>query len=156
LYVKSSRRGVSPPRFDPKVRVIQMDISAEEIGTNVPTEVELVGDAKAITGQLNRKLKEQPWSYPSETTWWTSLRKKIDENAATVEEMTHDDSVPMGYYRVLRTIRDLAPNDAIIQNEGASTMDIGRTMMPNFLPRHRLDAGRRARAGDRRGGGAPG
>jgi len=130
-----------PPRFDPKVRVIQMDISAEEIGTNVPTEVALVGDAKAITGQLNRKLKEQPWSYPSETTWWTALRKKIDENAATVEEMTHDDSVPMGYYRVLRTIRDLAPNDAIIQNEGASTMDIGRTMLPNFLPRHRLDAG---------------
>ena len=28
-----------PPRFDPNVRVIQMDISAEEIGTNVPVEV---------------------------------------------------------------------------------------------------------------------
>ncbi len=130
-----------PPRFDPKVRIIQMDISAEEIGTNVPTEVALVGDARAITGQLNRRLQEEPWSYPAETTWWTALRKKIDENAATVEEMTHDESVPMGYYRVLRAIRDLAPNDAIIQNEGASTMDIGRTMLPNFLPRHRLDAG---------------
>ncbi|MCC7087797.1 MAG: oxalyl-CoA decarboxylase, partial [Dehalococcoidia bacterium] len=130
-----------PPRFDPKVRVIQMDISAEEIGTNVPTEVALVGDAKAITTQLNASLKQQPWQYPSETTWWTGLRKKIDENGATVAEMMADESVPMSYYRVYREIRDLIPNDAIIQNEGASTMDIGRTLMPNFLPRHRLDAG---------------
>lgn len=130
-----------PPRFSEKVRIIQMDISAEEIGTNVPTEVALVGDAKAITGQLNAAIKANPWQYPSETTWWTSLHKKIEENAATVEEMTHDDSVPMGYYRVMREIRDLAPRDAIIQNEGASTMDIGRTMLPNFFARHRLDAG---------------
>jgi len=130
-----------PPRFNENVRVIQMDISAEEIGTNVPTEVALVGDAKAITGQLNAALQQQPWQYPAETTWWTGLKKKIEENAATVEQMSQDDSVPMGYYRVMREIRDLAPRDAIIQNEGASTMDIGRTMLPNFFARHRLDAG---------------
>ena len=130
-----------PPRFDPKVRVIQMDISAEEIGTNVPTEVALVGDAQAITRQLNAHVKNSPWQYPSETTWWTGLRKKIEENAATVDEYMADDSTPMNYYRVYKDIRDFIPRDAIIQNEGASTMDIGRTLMPNFLPRHRLDAG---------------
>jgi len=129
------------PRFSPNVRIIQLDVQAEEIGTNVPTEVALVGDAKAITAQLNASLKQDPWQYPSETTWWTGLRKKIEENAATVEEYTNDESVPMGYYRVLRDIRELAGRDAIIQNEGASTMDIGRTMMPNYHARHRLDAG---------------
>ena len=130
-----------PPRFNEKVRVIQMDISAEEMGTNVPTEVALLGDAKAITAQINSTLRQNPWQYPGETTWWTGLKKKAEENLATVEEMSRDESVPMGYYRVMREIRDLAPRDAIIQNEGASTMDIGRTMLPNFLPRHRLDAG---------------
>jgi 2-hydroxyacyl-CoA lyase 1 len=130
-----------PPRFDPQVRIIQMDINPEEIGTNVPTEVALVGDAKAITAQLNAHVKAQPWSYPSESTWWTGLRKKIDENGAQVEEYMADNSTPMNYYRVYKDIRDFIPNDAYIQNEGASTMDIGRTLMPNFLPRHRLDAG---------------
>ncbi len=130
-----------PPRFNEKVRVIQMDINHEEIGTNVPTEVALVGDAKAITGQLNAALEKNPWSYPSETTWWTGLRNKIAENATTVAEMSADNSTPMGYYRVFSEINALLPKDAYIQNEGASTMDIGRTMMPNFLPRHRLDAG---------------
>ncbi|MEX0782641.1 MAG: oxalyl-CoA decarboxylase [Dehalococcoidia bacterium] len=129
------------PRFDPKVRVVQMDIAQEEIGTNVPTEVALVGDGKAITQQLNTALKANPWQYPSETTWWTGIQAKIEGNRQQTEEMMADDSVPMSYYRVYKEIRELLPKDAIIQNEGASTMDIGRTMMPNFLPRHRLDAG---------------
>ncbi|UYV81247.1 HACL1 [Cordylochernes scorpioides] len=38
-------------------------------------------------------------------------------------------------------IQELIPRDAVIVNEGANTMDIGRTMLPNELPRHRLDAG---------------
>ncbi|KAK6732866.1 hypothetical protein RB195_016939 [Necator americanus] len=42
----------------------------------------------------------------------------------------------------LSLIRDfLAKNDVIVVNEGANTMDIGRTMMPSLLPRRRLDAG---------------
>jgi 2-hydroxyacyl-CoA lyase 1 len=130
-----------PPRFDPKVRVVQMDIAQEEIGTNVPTEVALVGHGKAITGQLNAALKANPWQYPSETTWWTGIQAKIESNRQQTDEMMADESVPMSYYRVYKDIREILPKDCIIQNEGASTMDIGRTMMPNFYPRHRLDAG---------------
>jgi 2-hydroxyacyl-CoA lyase 1 len=55
--------------------------------------------------------------------------------------MLDDDTEPMNYYRALRDIRDVLPRDAIICSEGASTMDIGRTVLPNFHARHRLDAG---------------
>ena len=130
-----------PPRFNPDVRVVQMDIAAEEIGTNVPAEVGLVGDAKAVTGQLNAALRERPWQFGAENTWRTGIAKKIEDNRATSQEMFDDDSMPMNYYRALRDIRDALPRDAIICSEGASTMDIGRTVLPNFLPRHRLDAG---------------
>ncbi len=130
-----------PPRFAPGVKVIQLDVSAEEIGTNVPAEVALVGDAKAVVGQLNAALDASRWSYATETPWRVALANAIEENLAKVEPMLSDDSVPMGYYRVLREIRDLLPRDAIIASEGANTMDIGRTVLPNFAPRHRLDAG---------------
>jgi 2-hydroxyacyl-CoA lyase 1 len=130
-----------PPRFNPNVRILQMDIAGDEIGTNVPAEVGLVGDAKAITGQLNEALRASPWQYPSETTWRVAINQKIEENRQTTEPMLNDDSVPMGYYRVLREIRDQLPRDAVICSEGASTMDIGRTILPNFYARHRLDAG---------------
>lgn len=130
-----------PPRFNPNVRVVQMDIAAEEIGTNVPAEVALAGDARAVTAQINAALAAAPWQYAAESTWRTGIEKKIEENRLATQAMFEDDSVPMNYYRVLREIRDVLPRDAIIASEGANTMDIGRTVLPNFLPRHRLDAG---------------
>ncbi len=130
-----------PPRFREDVRVVQLDIAAEEIGTNVAAEVGLVGDAKAVTAQLNAYLDERPWQYPQESTWRTGIEKKIQENVAGNVDLLNDDSKPMGYYRALRDIRDVLPNDAMIVSEGASTMDIGRQVLNNYLPRHRLDAG---------------
>jgi 2-hydroxyacyl-CoA lyase 1 len=130
-----------PPRFAEDVRVVQMDIAAEEIGNNVPTEVALVGDAKAITGQINQVLRQSPWEYPAESTWRTALDKKKEENRASTQPMLDSDETPMNYYRVLRDIRDSLPEDAMIIGEGANTMDIGRTVLNNYLPRHRLDAG---------------
>ncbi len=130
-----------PPRFAKGVRVIQLDIAPEEVGTNVPTEVALVGDAKAVVGQLNAALEQSPWSYPPKTGWRASLAENVASNRAAVEAMLNDDSEPMGYYRVLRAVRDERPRDAIICSEGANTMDIGRTVLPNYDARQRLDAG---------------
>lgn len=51
--------------------------------------------------------------------------------------------LPMNYYTVFHHISELLPRDCIIVSEGANTMDIGRTMLNNYLPRHRqisLDA----------------
>jgi 2-hydroxyacyl-CoA lyase 1 len=130
-----------PPRFREEVKIIQMDIVPEEMSHNVATAVPLLGDIRAITRQLNAALESDPWQYPAETTWRTSLQRKIEENTASNEEFMNDDSVPMGYYRVLREIRDMLPRDAIICNEGAGTLDLGRQVLNNYLPRHRLDAG---------------
>lgn len=49
--------------------------------------------------------------------------------------------MPLSFHRVFREIRELLPQDAIIVNEGANALDIGRTSLPNYLPRHRLDPG---------------
>jgi len=129
------------PRFDPDVKILQLDISAEEIGTNLTPEVALVGDAKAIVGQLNTALESSPWSYPAETEWRTGLAQAVEKNRDQVLAMEKDDEVPMGYYRVLAEIRDQAPRDALIVNEGSNTMDIGRSVLRNYEPRERLDAG---------------
>ncbi|MXY56290.1 MAG: oxalyl-CoA decarboxylase [Gammaproteobacteria bacterium] len=130
-----------PPRFNKDVRIIQLDIEPEEIGANVPAEVALVGDGKAVVGQLNRALDNRQWFYPSETPWRAVLQEKAQANMEAVQPMMDDDSVPTNYYRAFKDIVDWLPHDAIIIGEGANTMDIGRTQMPNRLARHRLDAG---------------
>ncbi len=55
--------------------------------------------------------------------------------------MYQDKSIPLGYYPALKEIDDALPRDAIIVAEGASTMDISRTVLNNYGPRRRLDAG---------------
>ena len=129
------------PRFAKNVRIIQLDISPEEIGTNVATEGALVGDGKAIVGQLNRALDNRQWFYPADTAWRSTLRTKAAENLKAVQPMIDDDAAPTNYYRAYRDIAEWLPKDAIIIGEGANTMDIGRTQMPNRAPRERLDAG---------------
>jgi len=129
-----------PPRFNENVKTIQVDIHGEEIGRNVPAEVGLCGDIKAVVDQLNTALEAEPFSYASDTPWWSALSEKVTENKAFVQNMMNDEAVPMGYYRVLREIQEQAPPGTIIQAEGANTMDISRSVLMHKNPRERIDA----------------
>ncbi len=129
-----------PPRFREDVRVIQLDIAAEEIGTNVPTEVPLVGDAKAVMTQIVAQLEETPWKMAADSPWKQELAKEIDAKKAATLPMLESTEVPMNYYRPLKEIQDALPRDAIIVCEGASTMDISRQVLDNYEPRSRVDA----------------
>ncbi len=130
-----------PPRFAADVKTIQVDIAAEEIGRNVPAEVGLVGDLRSIVGQLRDGLRAEPWRLPDDAPWRAQLAEKVEENRQFVRGMMDDESVPMGYYRVLREIQEQSPPGTIIQAEGAQTMDISRTVLLHDEPRLRLDAG---------------
>ncbi len=130
-----------PPRFAKDVKVIQLDIAPEEIGHNKATQVALVGDGKAIMGQLNKALVNRQWFHPKDTPWRQALSKKIAENAATIKPQIDDESSPAGYYRALRDVAAWMPKNAILSAEGAGTMDIGLTQLPSFNARSVLNAG---------------
>lgn len=130
-----------PPRFAADVKTIQIDIAPEEIGRNVPAEVGLVGDLRAVVGQLNEALARKPYTLAADAAWRSALAEKVEGNKASVRAMMEDESVPMGYYRVLREIQQQAPAGSIIQAEGAQTMDISRSVLMHDEPRLRLDAG---------------
>ncbi|KAM4600310.1 2-hydroxyacyl-CoA lyase 1 [Polymixia lowei] len=130
-----------PPRFDPRMKVIQVDLCAEEMGNNVRPAAALLGDIRAIVTQLSEYLRKDGWKYPSDTEWWSTLKEKMAANAKISKALALQSTVPMNYYNVFHHISQLLPRDCIIVSEGANTMDIGRTMLHNYLPRHRLDAG---------------
>ncbi|KAG0710042.1 2-hydroxyacyl-CoA lyase 1 [Chionoecetes opilio] len=127
------------PRYDPHVKFIQVDVCAEEFHNSVQGSVCLLGDVKEICGQL---VAASPGTlHPSQSSWWDSLREKMQANTAISNKLSHDTSVPLNYYAVFHHLHQLLPEDCIIVSEGANTMDIGRTLLQNKHPRHRLDAG---------------
>ena len=73
------------------MKVIQLDIAPEEIGHNKATEVALVGDGKAIVGQLNKALAGRQWFHPKDTPWRQMITKKAAENAAMIAPQIQDD-----------------------------------------------------------------
>ena len=129
-----------PPRFAEDYKLIQVDIEPSEIGRNHAAEVGLVGDAKMVMGQLVDALDDNPVTY-GETPWLAGLNEKAAQNAESIEPMLNSDFEPLGYYRILKEIRDYLPQDAIVVADGASTMDISRQVIPIWNPRGRVDAG---------------
>lgn len=130
-----------PPRYQADVKFIQIDICAEELGNNVRPSVTLLGDINAVSKQLLEQFDKTPWQYPIDSKWWETLREKMRTNEAVSKELASKRSLPMNYYTVFYHVQEQLPRDCFIVSEGANTMDIGRTVLQNYLPRHRLDAG---------------
>jgi 2-hydroxyacyl-CoA lyase 1 len=129
------------PRYAKDVKVIQLDIAPEEIGHNRATEVALVGDGKAIVGQLNQALAGRQWFYPKDTPWRQTITQKAAENTAQIRPQIHDDEAPANYFRALRDVAAWMPKNSVLSAEGAGTMDIGLTQLPSFDARSCLNAG---------------
>ena len=130
--------GISP-RFSQDVKVIQLDIDAEEIGNGVPAEVGLVGDGKAVFTQLLEELGNVNRSI--ETPWLQALESQRIKNAEAIEPMINADDSPVNMYRMYRDIMDTLDRDATVTVDGENTMAVSRVMCPSYYPRQRLDAG---------------
>lgn len=69
-----------PPRFDPNVKIIQVDIVPEELHNSVQSSVALTGDVGAVMKQINEQSKNIKLNYDGNSEWWTSLRSKCEAN----------------------------------------------------------------------------
>ncbi|BES87794.1 2-hydroxyphytanoyl-CoA lyase [Nesidiocoris tenuis] len=127
------------PRFSKNAFIIQVDLCHEEMGNSVPIGVALVSNVGVACEAIAEKLGS--WKFDSNSSWMGKLRKKCAENEKYVQYMGNNISVPLNYYAVFQKVQEVIPKNSIIVSEGANTMDIGRGILLNNLPRHRLDAG---------------
>uniref|UniRef100_A0A0K8TT28 2-hydroxyacyl-CoA lyase n=1 Tax=Tabanus bromius TaxID=304241 RepID=A0A0K8TT28_TABBR len=130
-----------PPRFNTAVKIIQVDLCAEELHNSVTSAIAVQSNIKTFVHALSEKLYQRNFIFSSKSAWWLILETKREQNKAAITKLIQDETVPLNYYTVLHNIQKLIPKDTIIVSEGANTMDIGRAMLLNSLPRHRLDAG---------------
>jgi 2-hydroxyacyl-CoA lyase 1 len=153
-----------PPKFKPDVKIIQVDVSAEELGrTNGIGEpnVGLVSDVGAFVQELHKQLKG--WKVGSSHSEYASnsFLSKLSAAASKNEEVAQAKTSaatkpgsPLTYQRAFHIIKEtlhkLSPPDEgniVYVSEGANTMDISRSIFPLHHPRQRLDAGTYATMG---------
>jgi len=94
-----------------EVRVLHIDIDPAVIGANYPTEVALVGDARAALEALLLALED---AAPAERTSRVDVAAMRARKTAAFEELAASDEVPVRPERVVATLHRLLPEDAVL------------------------------------------
>lgn len=106
--------------FDiPKTKLIQIDISADEIGRNYPVEIGVVADLKQALTVLNRVAKELYPEGKTNDAIKEEIRNYKKEFRASNEKLRTDGSFPLVPQRILADVEAVIPRDAYI------TTDVG-------------------------------
>ncbi|PVH87487.1 hypothetical protein DL98DRAFT_556478 [Cadophora sp. DSE1049] len=141
------------PKWDAKVKIIQVDISAEELGkNNADPALGIIGDINVVVSQSSHALGN--WQYNTSSQYARAIKSSKVKNEANAAKTAKRDSMPMNYARTFNVIKEtlhkLAPPEGggiVYVSEGANTMDISRSVFPVEYPRLRLDAGTYATMG---------
>lgn len=151
------------PKYRPDVRIIQVDISPEELGkANSLGEpaLSIFGDIGLVVDQLRTELGDwKAWPEPQiianpsmePSSYINIVAQSATRNSAKAIEAA-EKITPTGgsltyqraYHIIKSAIEDFSPpskGEVVYVSEGANTMDISRSSFPLEEPRQRLDAG---------------
>ncbi len=126
--------------FSEDAKWIQIDIEPEEIGRNRPINVGIVGDARAVLGQMIEEARDR-CKGRQELPWIEELREYVNGRQQGLEVEMNSDSVPIHPARLCKEIRDFIHRDAIVVMDGGDTTVWGATALKSYEPGHWLDNG---------------
>ena len=129
------------PRFNAKAKIVRIDIDPAEIATAPRRpDVGIVGDAKAVLGQLLTALdgKVTPDTYK---TWRGQLEDGEASKRAKPGSNSLSDAVPIHPLRLCEEVKNFMDRDAILVVDGQEILNYGRQSMPTHTPGHRLNSG---------------
>jgi oxalyl-CoA decarboxylase len=122
-------------------KFIQIDISPQEMDSNVRIDAPLVGDIGSCVSALLAGIGSN-WAKPP-ADWLGAIAERRNKNLAKMAETLAKDPAPMNFHSALNVVRDIikANPDAILVNEGANALDFTRSIVDMYKPRKRLDVG---------------
>src|SRR5438477_2722827 len=122
-------------------KFIQIDISPQEIDSNVRIDAPVVGDIGSCVSAFLNEIKSG-WAKPP-AEWLGAIAERKNKNIAKMAETLAKDPKPMNFHSALAVVRDIikANPDAILVNEGANALDFTRSIVDMYKPRKRLDVG---------------
>ncbi|MDA1127226.1 MAG: biosynthetic-type acetolactate synthase large subunit [Chloroflexi bacterium] len=102
--------------FAPHARIIHMDIDASQIGRNVPVEVPVVGDAKALLSKLTPMVRHTP--HPD----WMQFIENLKRNHPSLAIPPSDKLQPQQVISTLNTVIQEDPETIVVTGVGQHQM----------------------------------
>ncbi len=121
-------------------KFIQIDISPQEMDSNVRIDAPVVGDIVSCVSALLAGIGS---NWPKPADWLGAIAERKNKNIAKMAETLAKNPTPMNFHSALNVVRDIvrANPDAILVNEGANALDFTRSIVDMYQPRKRLDVG---------------
>ncbi|WP_176055379.1 oxalyl-CoA decarboxylase [Paraburkholderia caribensis] len=120
---------------------VQIDISAQEMDSNVAIAAPIVGDIGSCVASLLDQVGDDFPQPPQE--WLDAVNQKKNTNLEKMAATLAKNPSPMNFHSALRVLRDIvkANPDINVVNEGANTLDYARAIIDMYQPRKRFDSG---------------
>lgn len=122
-------------------QLVQIDIAAEEMDSNIPIAAPVVGDIGSCISALLAGVDDS-FGRPS-ADWLEAIADKKEKNRAKMTAAIDANPSPMNFHSALGAIRNVlgAYPDINVTNDGANTLDFGRSIIDMTKPRKRFDSG---------------
>ncbi|MEM5385017.1 oxalyl-CoA decarboxylase [Paraburkholderia phymatum] len=122
-------------------KFVQIDISPQEMDSNVAIAAPLVGDIGSCVAALVDQVGDNFPQPPKE--WLDAVNEKKNKNLEKMAATLAKSPTPMNFHSALRVLRDIVKQnpDINVVNEGANTLDYARAIIDMYQPRKRFDSG---------------
>ncbi|WP_287152577.1 thiamine pyrophosphate-binding protein [Candidatus Solincola tengchongensis] len=111
-----------PPFWNPDIRFVQVDVDPVNMCLNIPVEVSILGDARAVLNQMIRLVEEGAVKpNPSHTGWLDHLQEVRRRWRARIEGEAHGNWPLIHQGFLARTIRETVPPGTFLVIDGGNT-----------------------------------
>ncbi|MCS7385168.1 MAG: thiamine pyrophosphate-binding protein [archaeon GB-1867-005] len=102
-------------------KIIHIDIDPNEIGRNFPTEVPLIGDAKATLQQLIKTIKNiaNKDHLLTVSQRRAEIKKVVEKWRKEAEKIMSSDETPISVPRIIKELRSILPRNAVFICDGS-------------------------------------
>jgi acetolactate synthase-1/2/3 large subunit len=121
--------------FDGDSKWIQIDIDPTEIGQNRAIDVGIVGDCRAVLGQMISAARET-CAGREPLPWIAEVQEETAALWKEKEAVMNSDSVPIHPARLCREISDFIDRDATVIMDGGDISHSGYRYIKTWLPGH--------------------
>ncbi len=106
--------------FNPKAKVVQIDIDPDEIGRNRPADLGVVGDLSSVLNKLSSYMGENSIEL-NFGSWLKRASAGRDKERVKGEKLRTSNKIPIHPVRVAKAVEDVLGGDGIVVIDGGDT-----------------------------------
>ena len=106
--------------FNPKAKVVQIDIDSAEIGRNRPADLGVVGDLGSVLAKTNRFIEEKSIGLDY-SKWSKKARSLRDKEWKKAKEIRDSEKIPIHPVRVSKAVEEVLGGAGILVIDGGDT-----------------------------------